>query len=75
MKWTLGLGGLLIVAVLGMMVLGHNPMQHLMARFTRARVALKEARAQSRRARNETGTLHALDVAPQPAQILHAIMH
>ncbi len=31
MKWTLGLGGLLIAAVLGMMVLGHNPMQHLMA--------------------------------------------
>ena len=31
MKWTLGLGALVVVAALGMIVLGHNPMQHLTA--------------------------------------------
>jgi hypothetical protein len=31
MKWTLGLGALVLVLGLGMIALGHNPMQHLMA--------------------------------------------
>ena len=30
MKWTLGLGALVVVLAVGAMTFGHNPMQHMM---------------------------------------------